>query len=306
MTGSISVRGEDGVVPETQSAAQEVPADATTVRIVNLAFDPAEVTITTGTTVSWTNEDSVPHTVTSTDGAFDSGIFDPGANFTWTFDQPGSFPYACQIHPQMQGYGDRRRRSGGERCRRSPPPSSQTEPAAAQAAAPAEAAVSIVDFSFEPATLDVAAGTTVVWTNDGQAPHTVTGDFADSGVLEPGQTFSHTFAESGEFSYACAIHPQMTGTIRVSAAAAAESTPTAPSAARYRTRGRLVDPAHSRRRGDSRRAPGVWPPFTMTARSKPISPPESGDGPATDSSLPRVGASGCVKRRFVASHSSRS
>src|SRR3954468_9463650 len=61
-------------------------------------------------------------------------------------------------------------------------------------------------------------------------PHTVTSDFADSGVLEPGQTFSHTFGESGEFSYACAIHPQMTGTIRVSAALAGDSTPTAPPA----------------------------------------------------------------------------
>src|SRR5215208_5684083 len=103
MTGKISVRGEDGVVPEEQEAAQEIPADATTVRIVNLSFDPTQITIATGTTVSWSNEDSVPHTVTSTDGAFDSGIFDPGANFTWTFSQPGSFPYACQLHPQMQG-----------------------------------------------------------------------------------------------------------------------------------------------------------------------------------------------------------
>jgi hypothetical protein len=76
----------------------------------------------------------------------------------------------------------------------------------------------------------VLAGATVIWTNDGRAPHTVTGDFADSGVLDPGQTFSHTFAESGEFSYFCAIHPQMTGTIRVSAGAAAGSTPIAPAA----------------------------------------------------------------------------
>jgi hypothetical protein len=91
--------------------------------------------------------------------------------------------------------------------------------------------VSIVDFAFEPATLDVPAGATVVWTNQGAAPHTVTGDFADSGILEPGQTFSHAFAESGEQSYACALHPQMTGTIRVSAGAATESTPVAQSAA---------------------------------------------------------------------------
>src|SRR5215211_926165 len=230
MTGSIGVRGADGVVPETQSASQEVPADATTVRIVNLAFNPAEVTISTGSTVSWTNDDSVPHTVTSTDGVFDSGIFDPGANFTWTFDQPGSFPYACQIHPQMQGMVIA---EGEAVASAAPAPANQaqTEPTAAQAAAPAEATVSIIDFSFEPATLDVPAGATVVWTNEGQAPHTVTGDFADSGILEPGQTFSHTFAESGEQSYACAIHPQMIGTIRVSAGAATESTPAAQSAA---------------------------------------------------------------------------
>jgi hypothetical protein len=70
----------------------------------------------------------------------------------------------------------------------------------------------------------------VVWTNTGQAPHTVTGDFADSGVLESGQTFSHTFTETGDFSYVCAIHPQMTGTVRVSAGAATEATPAAPAA----------------------------------------------------------------------------
>src|SRR5215218_828403 len=58
MTGVIRVRDENGVVPETQSTSQEAPTDATTVRIVNLAFDPAEVTIATGTAVSWSNDDS--------------------------------------------------------------------------------------------------------------------------------------------------------------------------------------------------------------------------------------------------------
>src|SRR5215207_1455880 len=103
MTGVIRVRDENGVVPETQTAAQEVPADATTVVIANLTFDPSAVTVSTGTTVAWTNEDAVPHTVTSTDGAFDSGIFDPGGSFAFTFNDPGSFAYVCQLHPQMQG-----------------------------------------------------------------------------------------------------------------------------------------------------------------------------------------------------------
>jgi plastocyanin len=229
MTGVIRVRDENGVVPETQTTAQQVPADATTVIIANLAFQPAAITVPTGTTVAWTNDDAPPHTVTSTDGSFDSGILDPGGSFSFTFNEPGSFDYVCQLHPQMQGTvtaeGDvvasasQASAAGG-----------QTAPSTPQAAAPAEGAVSIVDFSFEPANLDVAAGATVVWTNDGQAPHTVTGDFADSGILEPGQTFSHTFAESGEFGYVCSIHPQMTGTIRVSAGAATEATPTASAA----------------------------------------------------------------------------
>ena len=233
MTGVIRVRDENGVVPETQTTAQEVPADATTVVIANLAFDPSAITVPTGTTVAWTNEDAVPHTVTSTDGVFDSGIFDPGGNFAFTFNEPGSFAYVCQLHPQMQGTVT----AEGEAVAAAPATDAQAATAAAdttaqpqQAAEAGEATVSIVDFAFEPATLEVSAGTTVVWTNAGQAPHTVTGDFADSGVLESGQTFSHTFTETGDFSYVCAIHPQMTGTVRVSAGAATDSTPAAPAA----------------------------------------------------------------------------
>jgi plastocyanin len=230
MTGVIRVRDENGVVPETQTTTQEIPPDATTVIIANLAFDPSAITVPTGTTVAWTNEDAVPHTVTSTDGAFDSGIFDPGGSFAFTFNEPGSFAYVCQLHPQMQGTVT----AEGEAVAAAPATDSQAATTAAdtaaqpqEAAEAGEATVSIVDFAFEPATLEVSVGTTVVWTNTGQAPHTVTGDFADSGILEPGQTFSHTFIETGDFSYLCAIHPQMTGTIRVSAGAATEATPAA-------------------------------------------------------------------------------
>jgi len=81
--------------------------------------------------------------------------------------------------------------------------------------------VAIVDFAFEPATLRVAAGTTVLWTNTGQAPHTVTGQLADSGTLDAGGTFSHTFEQEGAFDYVCSFHPQMTGQIQVGAATSA-------------------------------------------------------------------------------------
>ena len=212
--------------------------------IANLAFDPPAITVPTGTTVAWTNDDCVPHTVTSTDGAFDSGIFDPGASFSFTFNEPGSFAYVCQLHPQMQGTVTAEGDAVASASQASAA-GGQTESATPQAAAPAEGAVSIVDFSFEPATLDVAAGATVVWTNDGQAPHTVTGDFADSGILEPGQTFSHTFAESGEFGYVCSIHPAYDGNDPCQRGSGDRGDSGRIGRSGCGTRGRLVDPARS-------------------------------------------------------------
>lgn len=84
-------------------------------------------------------------------------------------------------------------------------------------------AVTIVNFAFQPATLEVPVGTTVTWTNQGTAPHTVTADDGsfDSGTLQPGGTFSMTFDTPGTFIYHCEIHPNMMGTIVVTAAAAA-------------------------------------------------------------------------------------
>jgi plastocyanin len=85
------------------------------------------------------------------------------------------------------------------------------------AAAQNGASVSIVDFAFQPASVEVAAGSTVTWTNSGAAPHTVTADNGafDSGQLAPGASFSQTFDTAGTFTYHCEIHPQMTATITV-------------------------------------------------------------------------------------------
>jgi plastocyanin len=83
-----------------------------------------------------------------------------------------------------------------------------------------EVTVSVVDFAFDPAALSVPAGTTVTWTNDGERPHTVTaedGSF-DSGRLDPGESFSFTFDQPGTVSYYCGFHPEMQGTIEVTAA----------------------------------------------------------------------------------------
>ena len=80
--------------------------------------------------------------------------------------------------------------------------------------------MSIVDFAFQPGSLEVPAGSTVTWTNTGAATHTVTADDGsfDSGNLAPGASFSQTFNTAGTFAYHCNIHPQMTATIVVTAA----------------------------------------------------------------------------------------
>lgn len=96
----------------------------------------------------------------------------------------------------------------------------------------AEAHVTIVDFAFSPADVTVEAGDTVVWTNTGAAPHTSTSDSGqadawDSGTLTTGQQFSRTFATPGTFTYFCAIHPFMRGTVTVRAQPTATPSPTA-------------------------------------------------------------------------------
>jgi len=75
--------------------------------------------------------------------------------------------------------------------------------------------VGMAGLRFAPATLTVAKGTTVVFDNDDTAPHTVTASsgFPDSGVIDPGKSFSLVAAES--FDYFCAIHPSMTAKLVV-------------------------------------------------------------------------------------------
>ncbi len=83
-----------------------------------------------------------------------------------------------------------------------------------------EVTVDIADFAFEPSTVEVTAGDTVTWTNQGQAPHTATADdgLFDSGRLDNGGTFSHTFTTLGTVAYHCEFHPDMVATVVVNEA----------------------------------------------------------------------------------------
>jgi len=66
-------------------------------------YVPNPLVVARGTTVTWTDEDSTPHTVTATDRAFDSGYLGQEDSFSLTFDSPGTFDYFCVYHPRMRG-----------------------------------------------------------------------------------------------------------------------------------------------------------------------------------------------------------
>ena len=98
-------------------------------------------------------------------------------------------------------------------------------PARAQSAA--ANGISIDNFTFNPPTLTVKAGTTVTWTNKDDIPHGIasaSNAFTRSKALDTDDSFSFTFTTPGTYQYFCYIHPHMTGTIVVQAAAGSNAT----------------------------------------------------------------------------------
>jgi plastocyanin len=87
----------------TQAPTSDTGSSAVSpeVTIKGFAFTPGTLTIKVGTTVKWTNQDSVAHTVTSDTGLFDSGDLAAGDTFSYTFTQAGTFAYHCTMHPSM-------------------------------------------------------------------------------------------------------------------------------------------------------------------------------------------------------------
>src|SRR5674476_325016 len=99
--------GGGGTTPASTPSSS---AGGTSVAIANYAFTPQTLTVKAGTTVTWTNDDSVPHNVISatnmspsatTTSAFASGNFNQGQTFTFTFSKPGTYYYVCSIHASM-------------------------------------------------------------------------------------------------------------------------------------------------------------------------------------------------------------
>ncbi len=239
-------------------AASKAPAPIPVahVDIAHFAFSPMTVTVAAGTRVIWTNRDQVAHTVTASDGSWGSSTLARGVSFNRIFGTPGIYHYICAIHPYMKGTvvvlsaSSTPTTSGGATS--APPgtgataaptatdvplPSATSTPVPAAptatpvpssvppTATPAQSAVSIVDFAFNPGTITIQAGQTVVWTNNGQAPHTVTADDNSwtSNLLNHGDTYSKRFDTPGVYHYHCSVHPNMTAAVVVNGPA---STPT--------------------------------------------------------------------------------
>ena len=197
-------------------------------RIVSFAFEPAELTVPTGTTITWTNGSDRPHTVTDRGGTFDTNPIAPNASGELTFPAPGVYHYFCRINPnRMNGIitvaGDTAQASVNRVEAIDPAPHFTGE-----------------SLRFVPAELTVKAGSTLQFANVGAKPHSLTADDGsfDTGIVTPGAeagrfagtNASLTVKEPGTFRFHCEVHPQaMTGTLTVTGAAPAGKGPAPPS-----------------------------------------------------------------------------
>ncbi len=100
LLATLTIPGSCSKIISTDYGNQPGPNE---VFIQGTSYTPSPITITAGTTITWTNKDAVEHTVTSYSGAFDSGSISVNGNFSHLFTTAGTFPYYCTIHPSMTG-----------------------------------------------------------------------------------------------------------------------------------------------------------------------------------------------------------
>jgi plastocyanin len=108
-TTSSATNATTTVGPSTSSSASSGVAAAIVkgagTNVSSLGFSPSRMAVVMGVnnTITWTNDDISPHTVTATDKSFDSGNLNPGQSFTYTFSKPGTYDYICIYHSWMKG-----------------------------------------------------------------------------------------------------------------------------------------------------------------------------------------------------------
>jgi plastocyanin len=186
-------------------------------------YTPSNLTIQGNTTVTWTNNDTVLHTVTSgkpnegPSNLFDSSLIESNNQFNYTFSDEGQFKYYCTLHPFMTG---------------TVTVTKQIQPIVTTPdKLPKMFNVSIAEGSsfpnnrifFAPSEINVAPNATVVWTNDDSIMHSVTSgkpregpnEEFDSGIIQAADSFSHTFSKSGAYDYFSNLQPYMVGKVIV-------------------------------------------------------------------------------------------
>lgn len=84
-------------------SATPTPAESKQVVIQNYSYNPTNLVVKVGETVTWVNQDSVAHTATANDGSFDTGLISQNQSASVTFNTKGTFSYHCIPHPQMTG-----------------------------------------------------------------------------------------------------------------------------------------------------------------------------------------------------------
>jgi plastocyanin len=103
LCGLVPAYGIAGRAHAADAQAVTANAEAGVVKIGNFTFSPATLTVAPGTTVTWTNEDDIPHTIAAKNKAFRSKTLDTDNQFSFTFTAPGEYDYFCSLHPHMVG-----------------------------------------------------------------------------------------------------------------------------------------------------------------------------------------------------------
>jgi plastocyanin len=247
---------------EEEPAPEEPPAPTNIVPATILAgasaqdnpdYDPDPVVAAQGDGVEWTNEDNVPHTVTSKadDGAaFDSKIINAGQS--WTLNTAGlgvgSWEYFCTLHPFMTAFlqvtepseapaapAEGTQTPSNETSEEAPQTTTPDGEAPGGSASPAtvqEVSIAVGSSTptngefYVPDVVETTVGSMVVWTNNDATLHTVTsgvvegstakpdGGF-DSSYMNKGAQYRFVFETPGEYDYFCTLHPFMTGKVIV-------------------------------------------------------------------------------------------
>jgi len=178
----------------------------------NPDYDPDVATVSQGYIVEWTNEDSIVHTVTSSEGfgeIFDSSIIDVGGVFTLDTNnlEIGEHEYVYSLHPYMVA------------TLIIEEPKEPIKVVIPQGAGVPEEG----QIFYDPEIIDISVGTTVAWENIDSTVHTVTSGTADAGadgmfdseMMSTGDVYEFTFTDAGTYNYYCTFHPWMVGTVNV-------------------------------------------------------------------------------------------